>query len=324
AAANQYHELSIAATLAIGGDAGVGVGVGVRVLNLNTDAYIDSTAAVRAAKDVSVTATGKSAVIGVVAGASGGEVGVAGTIGVTVMNTHTFAFAGNTGTLPPAWSSASAYAKGDKVSYFGHAYESLDAHGPSGTNPSVSSEWVLDDGPTVVAGNNVIITSSDETKLLLVTASLAGGYVGVGVAVGVVTLSKDTEPFVGVNSSVDALASSTPQPSLYDGTFTSGGDFHTASIGGVAIEASSKENLFALAASAGAGFVGVAGGIGVTLLHVITSAFAGNGAQINQLGTLSSSQSVTVVATDDFRSLTISGGIAGGFVGVAAGVDIGV
>src|SRR4029077_2610027 len=64
--------------------------------------------------------------------------------------------------------------------------------------------------------------------------------------------------------------------------------------------------------------------IGVTLLHVITSAFAGNGAQINQLGTLSSSQSVTVVATDDFRSLTVSGGIAGGFVGVAAGVDIGV
>ena len=105
------------------------------------------------------------------------------------------------------------------------------AIGSSTTAPNVSSQWLNDDGPTVVAGNNVIITSSDQTKLLLITASLAGGYVGVGVAVGVATLSKDTEAFVGVNSTVDALANGSPQAGLYDGTFTGGGDFHTAEPG---------------------------------------------------------------------------------------------
>ena len=52
AAGNQYYELGIAATLAIGGTAGVGVGVGVHLVNLNTDAYIDDAAHVNAAKDV--------------------------------------------------------------------------------------------------------------------------------------------------------------------------------------------------------------------------------------------------------------------------------
>jgi hypothetical protein len=94
AAGNQYYELGIAATLAIGGTAGVGVGVGVHLANIKTDAYIDDGAQVNAAKDVSVTANGKESIVSVVAGASGGQVGVAGTFTVTIVTTHTHACLG--------------------------------------------------------------------------------------------------------------------------------------------------------------------------------------------------------------------------------------
>ena len=58
---------------------------------------------------------------------------------------------------------------------------------------------------------------------------------------------------------------------------------------------------------------------------MITKAYVATGAQLNaNLGGASGSQSVNVSAVDSFKSLTIAGGIAGGFVGAAGGVDIGV
>ena len=268
-AGNQYHELSVAATLAIGGDAGVGVGVGVHLVTLNIDAFIDNSATVNAGGNVSVVATGQESIIAVVAGAAGGEVGVAGTVAVTILNVHTFA---STGT-------------------------------------SVS----------IVAGNNVFVSASDDTKLVLITASLAGGYVGVGVAVGVASVTKDTEAFIGAGSNVDAKAAGAAIGGVYDGNFTGSGGFETASFDGLAVQSASSENAFGLSASAGGGFVGVAGGVGVTLLHVTTQAFVGNGATAASDG-----GSVNVVAVDSFKSLTVAGGAAGGFVGVAGGVDIGI
>ena len=206
AATNEYHELAVAATLAIGGTVGVGVGVGVHIVNLTTDAYINNLATVRASNNVNVLANGTDTIIGVVAGASAGEVGVAGTVSVTLPTVHTYADTGH--------------------------------------------------NVTIIAGGNVNLSASDGTNLLLITASLAGGYVGVGVAVGVADLNKDTEAFIGQNSFVVGRA-------------------------GVGVQSASNENVFGLAASVGVGFVGVAGGIGVTLLHVTTMAFVDSGADIN-------------------------------------------
>jgi len=132
-------------------------------------------------------------------------------------------------------------------------------------------------GVTIVAGNNVLISASDSTKLLLITASLAGGYVGVGVAVGVAKVDKDTQAFIGQNSSVDAGAQdgTTPIVGVHDGRITDSGfgtyeneaapsEFH-----GLAVQASSLENIFGLAASAGGGVVGVAGGVGARAAGVL-------------------------------------------------------
>ena len=88
-----------------------------------------------------------------------------------------------------------------------------------------------------------------------------------------------------------------------------------------------------MAPAIGAGFVGVAGGVAVSILTVVTQAYIGSGANINAQTTLwagtgsetttNSAQSVNVVAFDRFEAITIAGGIAGGFVGVAGGVNVG-
>src|SRR5262249_38577434 len=219
AAGNSFHEIGVAATLAIAGTAGVGVGVGVHLLTLNTDAYIDDSAQVNANDNIEVTANGKETIVAVVAGASGGTVGVAGTLGVTILNVHTFACVG-------PWKS-------------------------DGTGCDNGGS-----GATLVAGDSVKVGARDETKMILITASLAGGYVGVGVAVGVASVSKDTEAFLGQNVHADGLANGTDTETVYTGNYDGAGDmgqFGTKTIQGVAVQAASKEDIFGLSASVGGG-----------------------------------------------------------------------
>ena len=126
----------------------------------------------------------------------------------------------------------------------------------------------------------------------LITASLAGGYVGIRAALGVATVTKDTDAFIGTGSNVDAKALGAAIGGVYDGNFTGSGGFETASFDGLAVQSASSENAFGLSASVGGGFVGIAGGVGVTLLHGTTQAFVGNGAIAD-----SDNGSVNVAAT---------------------------
>ncbi len=151
AAASQYYELEIAASLAIGGTVGVAVPVTVRIVNIDTYAYIGSGAKVRAKNDISVVANGSESVVGVTAGAGGGTVGVAGTVAVTVVNLNTFACTGT---------------------------------------PTTPAYKCIGNGATLKADNNVYVAANDSTRFVLVTASVAGGFVGVGLAVGVAKLTK--------------------------------------------------------------------------------------------------------------------------------------
>ena len=99
---------------------------------------------------------------------------------------------------------------------------------------------------------------------------------------------------------------------------------------GLAVVATSSEKLFGLVAAVGGGFVGVAGAVGVDLLHITTLAHVDSGTHVNyqwSTGAISgvdSSQSVVVSAADTFNSLTFAGGAGFGFVGAAGGVDVGV
>ncbi|HEX4526566.1 MAG TPA: hypothetical protein VH108_07475, partial [Gaiellaceae bacterium] len=295
AAANQYYELEVAASLAIGGDAGVAVPITVRIVNIDTYAYIGDGAQVNAKADISVTANGQESIIGVTAGAGGGTVGVAGTVSVTVTNVHTYACTGTP--TAPAYKCASG-------------------------------------GATLNADNNVLVYATDTSKYVLITVGIAGGFVGVGLAVGIAVVTKETYAYLGANSVVNAKAkgvNGSPEQLdnfVPDGNFDNGSQkyetHHAPGFSGLVVFASSNENVFGLAPAIAGGFVGVAGGVGVTLLNVQTQASIGENSTINGAAGADPSQSVNVTALDYFKSLTIAGGVAGGFVGVAGGVDIGI
>ena len=164
------------------------------------------------------------------------------------------------------------------------------------------------------------------------TGGVAGGFVGVGAGVAVVSVKKNTQAFVGESNTVDAAAiaggpgsglsgvsnGSRPKGKTYDTVITESG-FH-----GLAVQARSSEDFFGMVIAIGAGFVGVAIPVGVTLLSATTAAFIAGGSLVNTLLAGGALQSVEVAALDSFKSLTVAGGAAGGFVGVGAGVDIGV
>ncbi|KAG1649186.1 hypothetical protein GQR58_029240 [Nymphon striatum] len=230
AAANQLYHLGIAGSLAIGGSAGVAIPVGVRVIDIDVDAYIGDNSTVFAQNNVAVKAESELDVIAVAVGIGGGTVGVAGTVSVTIVDSHAWAYTGA--------------------------------------------------NVVIEAGNN---------------------------QVGVTTGDVSTRAFAGRDNTIDARAV---------GATLNG-------FGGVAVTATSSEDIFGLVPAIGGGFVGVAGGVSVTLINVLTEAIIGDNADVNGKAVGASDQSVNVIATDSAKSLTIAGGAAGGFVGVAGGVDIG-
>ncbi|HEV8463176.1 MAG TPA: hypothetical protein VGQ38_20990, partial [Gaiellaceae bacterium] len=270
ASANQFYQLGITATLAIAATAGVAVPVGVRLVKLNSDASVGANTAIFAARDITITSNGKDTGVTVVAGAGGGLVGVAGSVSVTILNTHTYASTG--------------------------------------------------DNVKLHAGGNVLVSATEPTKLILVVASIAGGFVGVGAAVGVLSGTKDTRATIGTNNTVFAGACCTAfTNSIHNGQVFDSGAFGTLpTFSGVAVQATSSEDIFGITVSAAGGFVGVAVGVGVTLMDATTMATIGDGIDLDTNG------GVNVSAVDYAKTLTIGGGAAGGFVGVGGGVDIGV
>src|SRR5690606_37932547 len=116
---------------------------------------------------------------------------------------------------------------------------------------------------------------------------------------------------------------------VFDGTLAGNDNangFDTQTVHGTIVQASSSEDILHIAVAAGAGFVGVSGAISVSVLDSDTQAWIGN-ADINQTGGnagANNAQGVYVGAGNEARITTFSGAVAGGFVGVAGAVDVGV
>ena len=148
---------------------------------------------------------------------------------------------------------------------------------------------------------------------------------GIGASVSVPLITKDTSAYIGTHAQVDAMANGDALPGVYDGerdgaTFNTDKNFH-----GVAVQASSTEDLFSLAVAVGAGFyAGVAGAVGVSVTDSNTEAFIGAGAEVNQALGANAAQSVNVTATNKFDGFTIGGGLGAGIAGVAGAVDVGL
>ena len=98
-------------------------------------------------------------------------------------------------------------------------------------------------------------------------------------------MDKDTQAYVGSFNTINAKAQGAGLSGVYDGTIGASdfGVLPVNSFHGLAVQATSSEDVFGLAPAIGGGFVGVAGGVGVTLIDVTVKAFVAENTLVNDL-----------------------------------------
>ena len=193
----------------------------------------------------------------------------------------------------------------------------------STTTARIGTLGVADVPAVVKAGGSVIVQATDDTKALSIAGS--GGFAGtagIGAGVGIMVINKDTVARIAGGSTVNAGASTGVA-----GVNSLGGldSRFGATVAGLIVEAGSSENLqtYAIAGGVG-GTVGVAGGVGVTIVDSDTAATIGNAALINQTGALAAAQGVRVAARNEVSVISVAGGLGGGTVGVAGAIGVGI
>lgn len=285
AAGNDYSHLGVAGSLSVSGAVSVSPGAAVLVGDLTTEAFIDDGVTVNAADDILVTANAKEKILLVGAG-----VAAAGTVSV-----------------------------GGAVDVM-----VLDTH----TTAHVGTDAATDgEGVHALAGGNVLVRANDDTSVDQIAGAAGIGIAaaGIGASVSVPIVTKETTAYLGTHAQVDAMANGDGLSGVMSGerdgsSFLTEKDFH-----GVAVQASSTEDMFSLAVAVGAGFyAGVAGAVGVSVTDSTTEAFIGAGADVNQAPGAAAAQSVNVSASNKFDGFTIGGGLGAGIAGVAGAVDVGM
>src|SRR3990172_5899872 len=162
----------------------------------------------------------------------------------------------------------------------------------------------------------MLILASDDTQLQLIQVAIAGGFVGVGAAVGVATVDKDTQALIGADSTIDGKGNGAGIGGVRNGQYMGKGFGTIADFHGVALQASSSEDIFGLTASIGGGFVGVAGAVDVGVLDVTVQAAVGTGSSVRANDDIQ----VNALSRKDVQTYALS--VGGGFVGVAGSVSV--
>jgi hypothetical protein len=335
-ATNRDDIASYAVAVGIGGGAGVGVGGAVTVFNTNTRAYVDNNASVNApnnapnaAQSVRIGAGNDFEQVGIVVGAAGGTVGVGVAAGITVLNATTEAFIDDGATVRAA-NDVTVDARSSQDAILVDASLGAGFVGVGGSvgvltlNDTVKAR--IGNAAVVSAGDTVAVRAHSQTDTTTVDGGVAGGFVGVGVAVGVLVVDKSTTAEIDDFAQVDALGNGSGVGDVLNGNFV-GGDaaqgFARTTATGLVVQATSQENVLHIVVAGGGGLVGVGGAVGVVVIDSDTVAEIGQ-AQVNQNNLGGEGQDVYVLAGNDTRLRAIRGGVGGGFVGVGAAVDVGV
>ncbi len=329
-ATNQDEIRTFTVTLGAGTVA-VAVSAGVDVVKATTAAYIGANATVTAgpgtASSVMVGASDDFYHLSVAAGLAFGGVGVAPAVGVNVITDTTTASIGNGATVKAAGGIGVTANGSENILLIGVGL----AAGGVGVGAvvdvlSISNQTTASIGSSasVHAGGNVLVSAVDNTSVLELSGALAGGFVGVGGAVGVMLITKVTDASIGAGANVEGLGNGAAAGGILNGV-VSGGAFQTTSANGVLVQAQSNETIVHIVAAGGVGFVGVSGAVGVASLNITTNATVGSGAVINDANPAlaNGNQSVYVDAADNFGFQAYVIGVAGGFVGVTGAVDVG-
>ena len=319
------------------GSLAVNGGATVDVNNVKTCAYIDAHAQVNrhdspADGQSVLVAAGSDYSLMAIAGSLGlsGTASVGAGVDVTVIDRETFAYIEDSASVAAEENIAVvAKATEDILSISATLQGSLEA-AVAGT----VSVIVLDSktqafigrddddgiGATAFAGGNILVSAQDNTDIDLVSGGIAVGLGGggVGTAVGVNVINKDTRAYIGDYSIVDARANTatTIDPLSSDTV-----------IKGLALQAASSEELMVITANFSAGmYVGLAGAVSVDYIDSDTQAYIGAAATVNMTDNNSgaaAAQSVDIAA-DNYLDLFVvdaAGGIGAG--GIGGAVDVG-
>lgn len=318
AAGHDLYHLGLGGSASGAGVVGAGAGADVMIIDLVTEALIGSEASVRVRRDVDVLASARQDLLAIAgAAAAGGTVGVAGAVGALVLD--------------------------------------------SATSAAIGADAFVD------ADGNVRVVAGDDTRAIMVAGSLGIGFgaVGVGGSVGVTSISKDTQASVGAGAIVNARGgllpvdttdevvptppgleeveaieddpgievddpqAPPPAPDTADFLVYTGDSFgERTTARGLLVQATSSEDLLAIAAAGSGGlFAGVSGAVTIESIRSVTQAWIGAGALVNQDNERANArQDVNVTARNDAKLLVIDGSLAVGPLGagVSGSVDVGL
>ena len=272
------------------------------------------------------------------AAALAGKVGLGPAAEVTVVRNNTKASIGASAAVNANGDvEVLAESRQDILSIAGAGALGVGAVGLAGAVPVISidnetSAYIAgttdaEQATTVNADGNIVVRAKDLTRTDIVAGSVAGGTAGIGGAVGVTLIEKDTSAFIGDRAVVNAKGNSGSSASAYT-TDNSGnildaeGNFIQKEMKGLAVQAESSES-FSTVAGAGAGgaAAALAGAVVVSTVESDTRAYIGDAARVNQGQTGANAvQDVNVAAVNKVDDFAVSGSLAGGTVGISGGL----
>ena len=317
------------------GSVGVAVSAGIADIKADATATIgdgalvnESLTGANASQSVLVGAGNDFHHLSVGVGVGVGKVGIAPTVGVNIITNTTAAAVGASATVR-AMNDITVDATGkEDIVMVGMGV----AAGGVGVGAVVDvlsianrTTATIGANATVHAGGDVLVSAIDQTHVLELSGALAGGFVGIGGAVGVMLLDKTTAATIGAGAKVDGHGAGTGVGGVLNGFIIGGDRFTVETAHGVIVQARSSETITHIVAAGGVGFVGVSGAVALTLINSTTTATIGASAQVNRAdqARANAEQDVFVNASNVVDINTFVIGVAGGFVGVTGAVNIG-
>jgi hypothetical protein len=297
---------------------------GAQINQNNTDAGADQTVFVGAGTDYY-----HLGVAGTLAGS--GTAGVGPGADISVVSNSTEAFVGRSAVISSMRDiEVKASAHEDILSIAAAAA----AGGAAGVAGGASINYIdnrthayVDNAARLAAEGNVIVVSDDVTNTDVIAGVLGLGIgAGVGQALDVSVINKDTQAYLGDDVVADAKGNSGGYLRVFTGDVDSAGNRTEKNMKGLLVQASSQEDIFNVVASGGAGiWAGVAGAVTVNKVSSNTAAYIGDRAKVNTDPTgAGSAQAISVIAVNDVKARSITGSAGGAFVGVSGAVDIGI
>ncbi len=275
---------------------------------------------------VAVTATNQDEIRTFTVTFGAGEVGIAVSAGVDVVNANTQAYIGANATVNTNPSGASGnqavlVAAGDD---FYHLSVGVGVGvGAVGIAPDVGVNIItdqtganIDAGATVDALNSITVGTNASENIVMIGIGAAAGAVGVGAVVDVLSINDQTLAGIGASATVHAG-------------------------GNVFVTSTDNTSILQLSGALAGGLVGVGGAVGVMLITKVTDATIGNSANVEGLandggvtgvlnGTISGGTSfgtgnasgviVQAQSTELMTHIVAAGGV--GFVGVSGAVGL--